>query len=1370
MLVLDGPKWPRWFACVIGILSCIQISAQTLQFSFPFDDGPGASTTSAAGAAGPITLTTVNNAGVPVDLHGGPFSGPAGSQSIDFSIVCAAQQGTPSALAYVTNCANLGLGAVSNCTVVLWFQLAANNLNTSSRLFILGTNGITDNAAAGYSSIGIQLNTASTLQVAMGTSGGTSGYNVTFSPLVNGQIPVSRWQFIALVYDTLISNGVFSLYTGDVTTPPRLVATNILVGKGPLNLGTSGTLYLGNRLNFGRGFSGKLANLQFYTGTANFGFISNVWAQTAPYPAIVLPPVAGASPGSEAVLAVTVPPSVTATGSYHVTLTSDNVGVIANTNVTVPQYITTWYVSLPVLGQGVAHVTASGAGLGGTTARVVGLNESGLVNRWCADDYITGQNWTDSVSQAVAVLNSASLATAVPNIFGMHAGVIESNYSYTAYGNASPYGNGFLVPAGTAFGGTNANAISNWTVAVVFKPIARGASGGTYYDSSPIIGWDLPGFGAADWGLAWGYNNGACAGIEVVGGVGLATGSDSSVGQTAGNTRSGVEFVHCAVMQVNADKNRLVLCVDGEQVAVNYISAVWPINTTNDFGILESIYQRSLNGYVGEIRLYTNALVDPVALSSMLLYEYGGTQSAVTITNLTYAYVDPPGQVVLRVQVPDYASAFAPFTLGVTSSTPSVVELATSIVFPRGVTSTNITVSVIGSGFTVITGSGEGVISGSCQIGGLYPRTIRESFQAANISGLTDGESVNEWYGVNGTPAYAGANAPIFVANATPAGTPSVKFTKQLQQTMAILSANDPLAGTTNYSVVAVFRANDVGAAAGGNWWDMAGIADHELPGTTYDWGLELDGAGRPAWGTGLPNHTLVASSGIVDPLFHVIVATYDFLNGVKTLAVDDQPTIVVTNLVSSFALPGTTTLGANKYGSYLSGEIARLDFYSGALSASERSNVINSLRSTYNLVWPSEALIRLTANPISGQVGEASILTVGIPEGYNNSITVTVAVSSASSDIVAVGGTAVTNIVFPKGGSNIQTLIAQFVSPGSTVVSASGPSPLIGAEVRLTTFAVPTVREIFRASSLTTQIPGIGEGDAVPSWTGDVRYTLASASGVAPVFHANATPAGLPSVRFPVSSNAFLSIDPAVDPTDGLTNFSVAVVFKADAPSSNTSPNWWDMAGLLDNEEVGTPPDWGLEIDSNGQVVFGTGSANGQVTATGYDTVGSGLHVVVASYDSVNGIAKIQVDDQPPVIQTNLIGLPRIAGTRPLNIGANQWGTYFAGEIAECRIYDGALNPSQAVNLIAQLKTNYSLIFPGDFGAYTLRVSKVADQIIQLLWPVAATVDGWVLESTTNLSTGWSLSSLPVSVIGTNSVVTDSITNRACYYRLRRP
>jgi hypothetical protein len=1369
---------------LIALFLTLQVGAQTLQVNYQFDDS-GTAVTNSASPTGAPALNLYNYAGVLTDMHGAIGSGLNGSKALDFSVHLVQGNSTPQGPnAQITNQPSLGLGAVSNFTTAFWFKLPSNPGSGSGRLVAFGTNLVQSGAVDQF---GAQFQSANQLQIVLNNNGN----NITFGS-VGSSFPIGSWQFVALTYNYTGTSTNLMVYWGSPSASPVLQSSNSpVVGKGFFNFGTSGAIFVGNDGSGpgqNRGFSGWMDNIQFYTGAGSATFVSNIWATTLPLPAIKADQNSGADVGNNAIMAITVPTSATAGGPLTITLTSDNPSVVANDSVVLPTGVTTTNKALPVLAQGVANVIASASGLGSAGTRVVGLNESGLINRWVGDDYISANNWTDRVSQVVATINGNSQATAIAGAFGSHTGVSEVNNANTITGN------GFTVAAGQAFGGLT--LVTNMTIAVAFKPTAAGPAQSGYYNDANILGYDVGGSGQQDFGIGWGGNDagaGGTGGREVDCGIGRA-GGDSRVLSPNGLSLA-LNVTHTAVMQVNsvnpsgAALGIQVLFVDGVQVAGNENLTLFAVNTNHTIPVLSTMYGNSpygaLPGSIAEIRFYTNALVDAAGLSAYLKNTYAGVLP-ITMT-ASPAAAQPGSNVVITVTIPSGASQTGPFAVTLTSDNTSVVG-NTNITFPTGVTTTNVTMQVLIAGGATLTASGTGVGPASLTIIGLAPRTILDVLRASSLPnqmiGIDEGNDVSTWVGEsNVVTAYTGTASPTFHTNATLAGTPSVKFTKSLTQNLGVPSGNNPINGLTNFSVVAVVRAASLGVGSGTAWYGMTGIADAEVGGNTYDWGLELDVNGYLNFGTGVPtaingdvNDSLAATNyTAVDSLFHVVVGSFDQLNGVKQITLDNKTTITEPSSSQHFSagsiqrVAAALSIGENKYGNYLDGEIVELRFYNGALTSSEATNIIAGLKSDYSLIWPDQSLITVTPSPAAAEVGLTVNANIGIPLGFNNSSSVTVTVTSTPPGIVTFNGAASTNLVFAVGTTNIKTIAVQLVGVGSATLTGSGTG-LIAGNATVSALPIPTTQEIFRASDLPSQISGIANGDSIPTWLGSLNSTPANSGGAnAPLFHANATPSGAPAVQFVATSNAFFNILPANDPSAGLTNFSVAAVFRATAPASTSFVNWWDMAGLLDNEENGFPADWGLEVDTAGNVIFGTGSANNQVTVN-YNTVGSAFHVVVASYDTLTGVQRIQVDDQPQVSQSGLIGSPRIAGTLPLRIGQNQYGDYLNGDIAELRIYNGALSSAEIASTITNLKTNYSLSFSGDYTSVSLSVIAISANTIQISWPANATALGYALESTTNLLNGWSASGLTVGTSGGNSVVTDTTTNSTRFYRLHKP
>src|SRR5258707_3890778 len=147
------------------LLSGGNVSAQTLELRFPFDDaGPGTTTTSDTSLGG-LTVTLnmeTQTAGTGVDLHGAAGSGVQGQgRSLNQSTNSIAGN-VAGSIAFVTNDIGIGsIGTVSNFTATMWFKLVSaptNTANQGSRLFIICTHGVIDSGVT--NSISMLFNTA----------------------------------------------------------------------------------------------------------------------------------------------------------------------------------------------------------------------------------------------------------------------------------------------------------------------------------------------------------------------------------------------------------------------------------------------------------------------------------------------------------------------------------------------------------------------------------------------------------------------------------------------------------------------------------------------------------------------------------------------------------------------------------------------------------------------------------------------------------------------------------------------------------------------------------------------------------------------------------------------------------------------------------------------------------------------------------------------------------------------------------------------------------------------------------------------------------------------------------------------------------
>jgi len=309
-----------------------------------------------------------------------------------------------------------------------------------------------------------------------------------------------------------------------------------------------------------------------------------------------------------------------------------------------------------------------------------------------------------------------------------------------------------------------------------------------------------------------------------------------------------------------------------------------------------------------------------------------------------------------------------------------------------------------------------------------------------------------------------------------------------------------PLAGFTNFSIAMVFKSSSTGLGAPGvPWYNGVGVMDGDEPGALNDWGTALDASGDFIFGVGNPDcHDVSGQLQSRKP--PLPRHCYDLGRSQPADAVvrGDKPATVLAGLTlptgprdnANIMLGGTASPpGARTDPSqiYIAGEFAEVQFYSGALTGVEATNLINSLQSTYGLLWPDQALCSIAAARTVEDIGSNIVCTVTIPLGVNASHSVTVTVTSSNPGAVTVGGGGSTSLTFAAGATNIQTFSALTVGAGSSTLTASSPT-LISGSVTISVLAAPALVEAFRASSLTNQVVGIADGDAVVSWYGDTN------------------------------------------------------------------------------------------------------------------------------------------------------------------------------------------------------------------------------------------------------------------------------------------
>ena len=202
-------------------------------------------------------------------------------------------------------------------------------------------------------------------------------------------------------------------------------------------------------------------------------------------------------------------------------------------------------------------------------------------------------------------------------------------------------------------------------------------------------------------------------------------------------------------------------------------------------------------------------------------------------------------------------------------------------------------------------------------------------------------------------------------------------------------------------------------------------------------------------------------------------------------------------------------------------------------------------------------------------------------------------------------------------------------------------------------------------------------------SWRSTGNRTLTAAVGFQPILKKSATPTGSSAVRF---SQDQLKISSG-SPVAGLTSFSIALVFRADAPGGNYSSQWYGKSGLVDAEQGGVMADWGAVLDQNGSVGFGIGNPDTSVYLQSAPSLVDGkYHVGVFTWGG--GEQGVYVDNRwfntasASLAPRNDAGFS-IGGT---HTGINGSGQRFTGDLVEIRFYNTKLSSNEISSVVQGL------------------------------------------------------------------------------------
>ena len=248
---------PRILAALasISILCCATVRAQTLQFRYTFEDGPGTTTTDDPDQrrlSGSPEHEYCRGDGDRSAWRRQFRRAEFGARSLNLStnnIVGNAN----GAWAVITNDATLGagLGVVSDFTATIWFKMPACSRTSPikvPRLWMIAPTGAVDLNVAN-NTIGLQFGSRSAAsQAPTPTIDLNAGDRRVpcVTPSIYYDFPTNVWLYCAMVYDSV--GGNCYVYYGSEASPAKLYAIRAVAPGTSFDLSAGASLAIGNRI------------------------------------------------------------------------------------------------------------------------------------------------------------------------------------------------------------------------------------------------------------------------------------------------------------------------------------------------------------------------------------------------------------------------------------------------------------------------------------------------------------------------------------------------------------------------------------------------------------------------------------------------------------------------------------------------------------------------------------------------------------------------------------------------------------------------------------------------------------------------------------------------------------------------------------------------------------------------------------------------------------------------------------------------------------------------------------------------------------------------------------------------------------------
>lgn len=307
---------------------------------------------------------------------------------------------------------------------------------------------------------------------------------------------------------------------------------------------------------------------------------------------------------------------------------------------------------------------------------------------------------------------------------------------------------------------------------------------------------------------------------------------------------------------------------------------------------------------------------------------------------------------------------------------------------------------------------------------------------------------------------------------------------------------------------------------------------------------------------------------------------------------------------------------------------------------------------------------------------------------------------------------------------------------------------------------ATPSLAAALKIWFAADALNGLANGAPVSDWpdqSGNGNDAVQSNFAQRPLFLTNAIN-GLPAIRFNSGDSNYLAfVCPVQD------DFTIFCVFRT-TQGIGTDEKFYSGAGLVSGEVSGGANDFAVCINTNGEVLAGTGNPDTTaVSAGGYND--DKPHLLTFERKKNSGKISLYLDGS--LVATATGGTQSLTAPTQLVLGAQQTLlNFFDGDIAEVKIFNSVLSDSNRQLEESALECKYGIdgVIVTPPTPTNLNGAAGSDGIL-LNWSASDGAVAYVLSSATNLN--GLFKPVAFGITGNDYVDTSAVSGRTNYYEI---